>query len=81
MLSSTLQRCTPAQLALAWVLSRGRSTVPIAGTSHRRWLEENATAAAISVSIATLNARERIFRPGAAAGAPYLDLSAKTLGI
>jgi aryl-alcohol dehydrogenase-like predicted oxidoreductase len=40
MLSSTLQRCTPAQLALAWVLSRGRSIVPIAGTSHRRWLEE-----------------------------------------
>jgi aryl-alcohol dehydrogenase-like predicted oxidoreductase len=32
--------CTPAQLALAWVLSRGRSIVPIAGTSHRRWLEE-----------------------------------------
>jgi aryl-alcohol dehydrogenase-like predicted oxidoreductase len=29
------ERCTPAQLALAWVLSRGRSIVPIAGTSHR----------------------------------------------
>ena len=30
------ERCTPAQLALAWVLSRGRHIVPIAGTSHTR---------------------------------------------
>ncbi|HEX3498268.1 MAG TPA: aldo/keto reductase, partial [Stellaceae bacterium] len=37
--------CTAAQLALAWLLRRDRSIVPIAGTSHRRWLEENAAAA------------------------------------
>jgi aryl-alcohol dehydrogenase-like predicted oxidoreductase len=73
--------CTPAQLALAWVLSRGRSIVPIAGTSHRRWLEENATAAELRISAATQDALARIFRPGAAAGARYPDLYAKTLGI
>jgi aryl-alcohol dehydrogenase-like predicted oxidoreductase len=73
--------CTPAQLALAWVLSRGRSIVPIAGTSHRRWLEDNAAAAEIQPSAATTEALERIFRPGAAAGARYPILFGRTLGI
>lgn len=41
---------TPAQLALAWVLSRGPHVVPIPGTKHRRFLEENAVAAEISLS-------------------------------
>jgi aryl-alcohol dehydrogenase-like predicted oxidoreductase len=73
--------CTPAQLALAWVLSRGRFIVPIAGTSHRRWLEENAAAAQIRLSPATAQAIERIFPPGAAAGARYPDRFSGTLGI
>ena len=75
------EACTPAQLALAWVLSRGRSIVPIAGTSHRRWLEENAAATEIQLSTATAEALERLFRPGAAAGARYPDLFGRTLGI
>ena len=33
--------CTPAQLALAWVLSRGEHIVPIVGTKRRKYLEEN----------------------------------------
>jgi aryl-alcohol dehydrogenase-like predicted oxidoreductase len=73
--------CTPAQLALAWVLSRGRSIVPIAGTSHRRWLKENAAAAEIRLSAATEEALEEIFRLGAAAGARYPDVFGRTLGI
>src|SRR3954470_6751324 len=35
---------TPAQIALAWVHSRGDDVVPIPGTKRRRWLEENAAA-------------------------------------
>jgi aryl-alcohol dehydrogenase-like predicted oxidoreductase len=73
--------CTPAQLALAWVLSRGRAIVPIAGTSHRRWVEENAAAADIQVSPATVDALELIFRLGAAAGARYPEMFSRTLGI
>jgi aryl-alcohol dehydrogenase-like predicted oxidoreductase len=73
--------CSPAQLALAWLLSRGPSIVPIAGTSHRRWLEENAAAADIPISALTLDALERIFPLGAAAGARYPGLFSKTLGI
>jgi aryl-alcohol dehydrogenase-like predicted oxidoreductase len=73
--------CTPAQLALAWILSRGPWIVPIAGTSHRNWLEENAAAAAIRISAATAEALEQIFKPGAAAGARYPESFGKTLGI
>ncbi len=49
---------TPGQLALAWVLSRGREVVPIPDTRHRRYLEENAAAAAISLGPADLAAIE-----------------------
>lgn len=40
---------TPAQLALAWVLRRGQDIVPIPGTRHLRYLEENAQAAVIKL--------------------------------
>ncbi len=33
--------CTPAQLTLAWVLAQGRDIVPIPGTKHVLYLEEN----------------------------------------
>jgi aryl-alcohol dehydrogenase-like predicted oxidoreductase len=42
--------CTPGQLALAWVLSRGDDVVPIPGTKRRRYLEENVAAAGIELS-------------------------------
>src|SRR6266446_71454 len=35
------KRCTPAQLALAWVLAQGEDIVPIPGTKHRQYLQEN----------------------------------------
>jgi aryl-alcohol dehydrogenase-like predicted oxidoreductase len=67
---------TPAQLAIAWVLSRGDYIVPIPGTSHRQRLEENAAAAA-----ATMAALDEIFGPDAAAGPRYPEAYARTLGI
>jgi len=73
--------CTPGQLALAWVLSRGPRVVPIAGTSHRHWLEENAAASDITISATAQQALDEIFRPGAAAGARYPDRISRTLGI
>src|SRR2546421_2439975 len=65
------ERCTPAQLAIAWVLSRRPFIVPIPGTSHVHRLEENAAAAGIRLSADTEDALEHIFPPGAAAGARY----------
>jgi aryl-alcohol dehydrogenase-like predicted oxidoreductase len=73
--------CTPAQLAIAWVLSRGLDIVPIPGTSHLHRLEENAAAAGLSLSAASMQALEDIFRPGAAAGPRYPETYARTLGI
>ena len=65
------ERCTPAQLALAWVLSRRPFVVPIAGTSHTRWLEENAAAAGLRLSADTEDALDHVFAPGAAVGTRY----------
>ncbi len=63
------ENCTPAQLALAWVLSRARHSVPIPGTSHRHRLEENAAAATIARSrpIPKTNCSTYL-RPGRRAG-------------
>jgi aryl-alcohol dehydrogenase-like predicted oxidoreductase len=46
--------CTPAQLALAWVLAQGEDIIPIPGTKKRKYLEENAGAADVSLSGADL---------------------------
>ena len=44
------KNCTPAQLALAWVLAQGDDMIPIPGTKKRKYLEENAAAADIVLS-------------------------------
>jgi aryl-alcohol dehydrogenase-like predicted oxidoreductase len=44
------KKCTPAQLALAWVLSRGEDVVPIPGTKHMKYLEENIAASALTLT-------------------------------
>jgi len=50
--------CTPAQIALAWLLGKGDDIVPIPGTKRIRYLEENATAASITLSAENLAALE-----------------------
>jgi len=66
---------TPSQIALAWVLARGRDIVPIPGTKRRSYLEENAAAAAIELSPADVERLERAFPVGVAAGDRYPDMS------
>jgi aryl-alcohol dehydrogenase-like predicted oxidoreductase len=63
--------CTPAQVALAWLLQRGQDIIPIPGTKRRAYLEENAGAAAIVLSQADLQALDGAFPPGAAVGDRY----------
>jgi aryl-alcohol dehydrogenase-like predicted oxidoreductase len=67
--------CTPAQLALAWVLSRGDDVVPIPGTKRRTYLEENAAAPEITLKDDELERLDEAFPPGAAAGQRYADMS------
>jgi aryl-alcohol dehydrogenase-like predicted oxidoreductase len=67
--------CTPAQLALAWVLSRGEDVVPIPGTKRRKYLEQNAAASDVELTEDELHELDEAFPPGAAAGDRYADMS------
>jgi len=63
--------CTPAQLALAWVLAQGEDIVPIPGTKRRKYLEDNLGALDVTLSEADLARIDEILPPGAATGTRY----------
>jgi aryl-alcohol dehydrogenase-like predicted oxidoreductase len=63
--------CRPAQLALAWVLAQGDDVVPIPGTKRRTYLEENAGALEIDLTIEDLRRLNEVFPLDAAAGQRY----------
>jgi aryl-alcohol dehydrogenase-like predicted oxidoreductase len=63
--------CTAAQLALAWVLAQGDDIVPIPGTKHRRYLDQNIGALDVKLDRDDLERLDRILPPGAAAGERY----------
>jgi aryl-alcohol dehydrogenase-like predicted oxidoreductase len=67
--------CTPAQLALAWVLSRGEDVVPIPGTKRRSFLEQNVAALDVDLDDDELRRIDELLPPGAAAGPRYADMS------
>jgi aryl-alcohol dehydrogenase-like predicted oxidoreductase len=66
---------TVAQLALAWVLSRGNDILPIPGTKSRTRLEENVAATELKLTDDELSLLDRIAPPGRAAGDRYPDMS------
>jgi len=68
--------CTPAQLALAWVLHRGADIVPIPGTKRRSYLEQNVEATEVALSAEDLERIDEVAPVGAAAGDRYADMSA-----
>jgi aryl-alcohol dehydrogenase-like predicted oxidoreductase len=63
--------CTTAQLALAWVLAKGDDVVPIPGTRHIRYLDDNIGALDVKLSDEDLKRLDQILPPGAAAGDRY----------
>jgi aryl-alcohol dehydrogenase-like predicted oxidoreductase len=63
--------CTPAQLALAWLLARGEDIVPIPGTKRVRYLEENVKALDVRLEAGEVSRLEAAFPKGAAAGERY----------
>jgi aryl-alcohol dehydrogenase-like predicted oxidoreductase len=65
--------CTPAQLALAWVLAQGADIVPIPGTKHVRYLEENLGALQVRLTADELRRIEAVFPQGVTAGQRYPD--------
>jgi aryl-alcohol dehydrogenase-like predicted oxidoreductase len=73
--------CTLAEVALAWLLSRGDDVVPIPGTKHRGYLEQNARSVDLVLDEPELRALDDAFPPGAAAGLRYPEPQLEALGI
>jgi aryl-alcohol dehydrogenase-like predicted oxidoreductase len=71
--------CTPAQLAIAWVLARGEDVVPIPGVKTRARLEENAASVKVVLSDADMRRIDSVAPKGIAAGDRYPEGSMKTL--
>jgi aryl-alcohol dehydrogenase-like predicted oxidoreductase len=77
---ATEKGCTSSQLALAWVLAQGEDMVPIPGTKHRRYLEENVGALGVTLSRADLDRIDEIAPKGAASGDRYHAEAMKLIG-
>jgi aryl-alcohol dehydrogenase-like predicted oxidoreductase len=75
------ENCTPAQLALAWLLAQRDFIVPLPGSKQRRWLEQNVQAVEMTLSPETLAALDEAFPPEAVAGTRYPEAQMKRLGI
>jgi len=71
--------CSAAQLALAWVLAQGEDVVPIPGTKHVRYLDENIGALEVKLSDEDLRRLDEILPPGAAAGQRYHERGMETV--
>jgi aryl-alcohol dehydrogenase-like predicted oxidoreductase len=73
------KRCTPAQLALAWLLAQGDDIVPIPGTKQRRYLDENIDSLQIELTASDLQEIEEVAPQGAAAGDRYHEAGMRTI--
>jgi len=67
------KKCTPAQLALAWVLAQGEDIAPIPGTKRRRYLQENIGALGVDLTSADLTRIDEVVPQTAVAGKRYPD--------
>jgi aryl-alcohol dehydrogenase-like predicted oxidoreductase len=73
------KKCTPSQLALAWVLAQGDDIVPIFGTKRRRYLEENLLAVSVELTPADLEEIDDVAPKGVASGDRYNEAGMRTI--
>ena len=73
------KRCTPAQLALAWVLAQGDYIVPIPGTKRRKYLQENIGALDVDLTSKDLERIDEVAPKDAFAGSRYPEAMMKLL--
>jgi len=73
------KRCTPGQLALAWLLAKGQDIVPIPGTKRRKYIEENVGAVNVKLTGSDIARIEGVARKDAAAGARYPEGGMRTV--
>ena len=74
------KQCTASQLALAWVLAQGNDIVPIFGTKHREYLDENLAALNVQLSPADLDEIEELAPRTAVAGPRYPQHAMEMVG-
>ncbi len=72
---ATEKGCTPAQLALAWLLAQGPDVVPIPGTKKRSRLQENVGAVEVTLSEDDLRRLDELAPAGVAAGDRYASMA------
>lgn len=73
------KRCTPAQLALAWVLAQGQDIVPIPGTKRRKYLQENIGALDVDLTREDLQRIDEVAPKDAFAGSRYPEAMMRLL--
>jgi len=71
--------CTPAQLALAWLLAKGEDIVPIPGTKRRKYLEENLGASVVSLTKEEMATLDEAGAPGKVSGVRYGPVQQATI--
>ena len=73
------KKCTPSQLALAWVAAQGDDIVPLFGTKRRKYLDENLAALDVEITPADLEEIDEVAPKGVAAGERYAPGGMKTI--
>jgi aryl-alcohol dehydrogenase-like predicted oxidoreductase len=74
------KKCTPSQLALAWLFAQGEDIIPIPGTKRRKFLEENAAALDTKLSAEDLRRINEVAPRGAVAGSRYPEQAMNAVG-
>ena len=75
------KKCTPAQVALAWLLAQGEDIVPIPGTKRRTYLEQNCAAVDVKLTQEEIAALSQAFPLNVTAGTRYPEKQLAGLGI
>jgi aryl-alcohol dehydrogenase-like predicted oxidoreductase len=75
------KRCTPSQLALAWVLAQGEDVVPIPGTKRVKYLEENLGALDVKLTPEDLIEIDRVLPKGAFVGQRYSEPAMRMIDV
>ena len=73
------KKCSPSQLALAWVLAQGEDLAPIPGTKRRKYLEDNVKALDVQLTAAELEQLDAIAPQGTVAGERYNETMMKSV--
>ncbi len=78
---ATTKSCTPAQLALAWLLAQGDDIVPIPGTKRQKYLEQNAQAVDLKLNPEDLARIDQAIPRGATAGERYPEAAMRRVNL